>query len=123
MWWMASAFGGYDMRAMLEKVMGRWGTTVTLQRSGQSYKAFLHETGSRTWQNMEKVYTPLGEVPRGQYLYMGPVEPALQVGDVLRCGGKIYELRRAEATLYGDLPIYCWGLCVEKGGEDTWASQ
>lgn len=111
------------MRAMLEKVMSRWGTTVTLTRGNRSYKAFLHETGSRTWQNMEKIYSPLGEVPRGQYLYLGPADPALQVGDVLRCSGKIYELRRAEPVYYGDKSVYCWGLCVEKGGEDTWASQ
>lgn len=103
--------------------MNRWGTTVTLSRGNRSYKAFLHETGSRTWQNMEKYYTPLGEIPRGQYLYLGPIDPMLQVGDVLRMRGRIYELRRAEAVYYSDTPVYCWGLCVEKGGEDTWARQ
>ena len=111
------------MRQMLQKVMDRWGSTVTLERGNLSYKAFLHETGSRAWQNMEKVYTPLGEVPRGQYLYLGPAEPSLRVGDVLRQSGRIYELRRAEAVYYGDTAVYCWGLCVEKGGVDTWASQ
>lgn len=111
------------MRKMLEKVMDRWGTTVTLRRSGKAFKAFLQETGSRNWQNMEKIFTPLGEVPRGQYLYLGPVEPAIAVGDVLLAGGRIFELRRSEVIYYGDTPVYSWGLCVEKGGEDTWASR
>lgn len=113
------------MEKTLEKIMDRWGKTVTL-RSGETdtvLKAFLQETGSRAWQNMEKVFTPLGEVPRGQYLYLGPRAPVPQVGDLLFAGGRIFELRRAEEICYGDKPVYCWGLCVEKGGEDTWASQ
>jgi len=113
------------MEKTLEKIMDRWGTSVTLRSGGADtdFKAFLQETGSRTWQNMEKVFTPLGEVPRGQYLYLGPRKPVPQVGDVLIMGGRIFELRRAEEIYYGDKPVYCWGLCVEKGGEDTWASR
>lgn len=111
------------MHSKLKKVMERWGKTVTLQRNGESFKAFLQETGSRAWQNMEKAFTPLGEIPRGQYLYLGPKEPALAVGDVLLQGGRYYELRRTEMVYFGEKPAYCWGLCVEKGGEDRWASQ
>jgi hypothetical protein len=112
------------MKRLLNQVMGRWGSTVTLQRGGQeiSYKAFLQETGSRNWQNMEKVFTPLGEVPRGQYLYLGPAEPKLQVEDVLLLDDRIFAVRRAETVYYADAPIYCWGLCVEKGGKDTWGN-
>ena len=34
--------------------------------------------------------------------------------------GKDYWLRRAELVRDGNGPVYCWGMCVEKGGEDTW---
>jgi len=113
------------MRRKLEKMMDRWGTTMTLQRDGVNWelKGFLQETGSRNWQNMEKVFTPLGEIPRGQYLYLGPLEPETGVGDVLLKGGRIFEIRRSEVIYFGDAPAYSWGLCVEKGGEDTWGSQ
>lgn len=112
------------MRNTLEKVMERWGTSMSLLRQGKEtpLKGFLQETGSRNWQNMEKVFTPLGEIPRGQYLYLGPLEPRVNVGDVLLQGNRIFEVRRAEAVYCGDGPVYCWGLCVEKGGEDTWGS-
>lgn len=97
---------------------------MTLLHHGKEtlLKGFLQETGSRNWQNMEKVFTPLGEIPRGQYLYLGPLDPRLAVGDVLLQGNRIFEVRRAEAVYYGDKPVYCWGLCVEKGGEDTWGN-
>ena len=113
------------MQSLLEKVMLRWGTAVALRRDGalRQYKAFIQETGSRNWQNMEKIFTPVGEIPRGQYLYLGPLEPRIQVGDVLLQGSRIFEIRRAETVYYGDSPAYCWGLCVEKGGEDTWGAQ
>jgi len=102
--------------------MARWGSAMILRRRGEELplRGFLQETGSRNWQNMEKVFTPLGEIPRGQYLYLGPVEPTVEVGDVLLTGGRIFEVRRAELIRYGDTPVYRWGLCVEKGGSDTW---
>ena len=34
--------------------------------------------------------------------------------------GKNYWLRRTELILDANGPVYCWGICVEKGGEDTW---
>ena len=110
------------MRKMLEAVMTRWGTAMTLRRQGEELplKGFLQETGSRNWQNMEKVFTPLGEIPRGQYLYLGPAAPAVAVGDVLLTKDRIFEVRRAEPIRCGDAVLYCWGLCVEKGGADTW---
>ena len=112
------------MRKKLEAVMARWGSAMILRRRGEELplRGFLQETGSRNWQNMEKVFTPLGEIPRGQYLYLGPVEPPAEVGDVLLMGERIFEVRRAEAIYCGDAPVYRWGLCVEKGGTDTWGN-
>ena len=53
-------------------------------------------------------------------MYIGPVEPAAEAGDTLSVDGKEYWLRRTELIRDGNGPVYCWGMCVEKGGEDTW---
>jgi len=113
------------MQNMLMKVMERWGTTLVLRKGTQEFtcKGFFQETGSKSWQNGEMLYSPFGEVPRGQYLYLGPAEPLAETGDVLLLSGNAFEVRRTELVRYGDTPMYCWGLCVKKGGEDTWASQ
>ena len=44
----------------------------------------------------------------------------LKVGDVLHCNGKSYALRRVETILFRDTPLYCWGLCVERGETKQW---
>ena len=47
----------------------------------------------------------------------------VQEGDTLTLGDKTYLFRRAELYYYHNQPVYQWGLCVEKGVNDTWASQ
>ena len=47
----------------------------------------------------------------------------VQEGDTLTLGDKTYLFRRAELYYYRNQPVYQWGLCVEKGVNDTWASQ
>ena len=34
-----------------------------------------------------------------------------------------YLLRRVERFYYQNQPLYLWGLCVEKGVNDTWGTQ
>ena len=103
--------------------MRRYGMRLILQRQGESFPicGFLQQSGSQSWQNTERSFSPLGEIPGGHYLYIGPVGPT-EAGDVLVGGGKAYELRRVETVFFRDRPAYIWGLCVEKGGEDTWGS-
>lgn len=112
------------MRRMLEKILRCYGTEVTIHHKGihSVVRAFFMPTASRSWQNMEHVYTPLGETPRGQYNYIGPAEPVAEMGDVLEVGGRSYLLRRLEVIEYDSAPVYRWGLCVENGGIDGWGS-
>jgi hypothetical protein len=42
---------------------------------------------------------------------------------MLTIGGGSYIFRRVEPYWYGDEKVYLWGLCVEKGVNDTWGSQ
>lgn len=69
---------------------------------------------------MEKVFSPLGQIPRGQYAVIAPASLGLQVGDVLCCNGKSYALRRVETVQFQDTALYSWGLCVERGVGTQW---
>ncbi len=112
------------MKNMVDKIMRTYGTPLTLYRNGEKIglRGFLQPNGSRSWQNTEINVVPLGIIPNGQYLYIGPVTPAAEEGDVLIMDNRIYELRQSEPVMYRDQLIYRWGLCVEKGGEDKWGS-
>ncbi|MGM9660186.1 MAG: hypothetical protein ACI3WQ_06270 [Faecousia sp.] len=113
------------MRQTVEKVMARYGTDMTIV-SGEETKAargFFRAVNSKSWQNMESVVSLLGEISRGQYVYMGPVGVTVKEGDTLILGNRTYLFRRVEPYYYGNQPIYQWGLCVEKGVNDTWGTQ
>ena len=84
------------------------------------FRGFLHHTGSKNWHNMEKVYSPLGQIPRGQYAFVVPADLDVAVGDTLLWNGRSFAVRRVENVLYRNKSLYRWGLCVERGGSDTW---
>ena len=112
------------MRAIIETIIENYGSAVTAV-SGEdsvSFRAFLQLVTSKSWQNMERVFGPLGEIPRGQYLYLGPAGQDIAQADYLRCHGRDYIVRRADPILVGDEALYIWGLCVRKGAEDPWSS-
>jgi len=117
--------GGYDMRSIIQQMIHTWGTDVKVNHKGNaSYtKAVFVPTTSRSWQNMEHVYSPVGETPRGQYNYIGALEPVAEKGDILEVGGKPYLLRRVEVVRDAKGPLYRWGLCVESGGPDQWGDR
>ena len=54
-----------------------------------------------------------------------PVKASYEVkeGDILSLGEKTYLFRRVEAYYFGGQALYQWGLCVEKGVNDTWGTQ
>lgn len=112
------------MRKTVEKLLRRYGSRITLRRGSADrvFSGVLSHTGSRSWQNMENVYSPLGEIPRGQYGLLAPIEPELAEGDTLILDGKEYLIRRLELERWKGKLVCQWGLCVEKGGEDLWGS-
>ena len=110
------------MRRTVEKVMALHGTDLTIV-SGEETKTvrgFFRAVNSKSWQSMESEASLLGEITRGQYVYMGPVSAAVKEGDSLLLGNRNYLFRRTEQYYYGNQPVYQWGLCVEKGVNDTW---
>ena len=113
------------MRQAVETVMARYGTDMVLVR-GQtqiSVRGFFQAVNATSWQSIESQATLLGEITRGQYVYLGPVSAGAREGDVLKLGVKSYLLRRVEPYYYGNEAVYQWGLCVEKGVNDTGGTQ
>lgn len=113
------------MKKMVAGILRQYGSKITLERSDGSIvvKGFFQPVRSKSWQSLTNTATPLGEIPRGQYVYIGPADTAVSLGDVLHIGGESYIFRRVEPYRYGEEQIYIWGLCVEKGVNDTWGSQ
>ena len=54
---------------------------------------------------------------------MGPVAAEVKEGDTLILGERRYLFRRTERYYYGNQAVYQWGLCVERGVNDTWGIQ
>ncbi len=112
------------MRAAVEKLLARYGTdmTITGETESKTVRAFFRAVNSKSWHSMESEATLLGEITRGQYAYIGPVGTAVCEGDTLTLGEKSYLFRRVEPYYYGNQALYLWGLCVEKGVNDTWGT-
>lgn len=113
------------MRAAVEKIMAQHGTDMTIVSGGteKTARGFFRAVNSKSWQSMESEATMLGEITRGQYVYMGPAGVAVQEGDTLKVGQRSYLFRRVEPYYYGNEAVYQWGLCVEKGVNDTWGTR
>ena len=113
------------MTQMVNTILRQYGTTIQITGAGgeRTVKGFFQPVRSRSLQSIVNQETPLGEVFRGQYIYIGPGDAPVQEGELLTLGEKHYYLRRVEPYYYGDQTVYIWGLCVEKGVNDTWGSQ
>mgnify|MGYP004491912583 CR=1 FL=1 len=84
--------------------------------------AFLQPVTSRSWQNMDHMIPTGGEVPRGQFLYIGPPELDIRGAEHLYLAGRYFLVRRADMIVFDDAELFLWGLCVEGGREDPWSS-
>ena len=113
------------MKVAMETLFARWGTDMTIVSGEEetTVRGFFRAVNSKSWQNMESVVSLLGEISRGQYVYLGPADREVKEGDTLLLGEKSYLFRRVEPYYFGNQPIYQWGLCVEKGVNDTWGTQ
>ena len=113
------------MKKLVAGILRQYGTVMTLTHGETSVqvRGFFQPVRSKSWQNLTNVATPLGEIPRGQYVYIGPGEMTVAQGDMLTVDGEMYIFRRVEPYRYGNEKVYLWGLCVEKGVNDTWGSQ
>lgn len=108
------------MRRMVEKILGRYGTPVYIQGHDTPVRAFLQPVTGHS-QSMTRITpSPLGMTRTGQYVYIGPLEPALHAQDVLTVDQAQYLVCRAEKIGGINGPAYQWGMCEKKGGPDRW---
>lgn len=110
------------MHMLFNRLFTRYGAELTLSsgENSQTVSGFFFSVNSRSWQNMERAFVALGEIPRGQYICILPAAVTVAAGDSVAISEKIYEIRRAEIVRAGATPVYYWCLCVEKGGADLW---
>ena len=110
------------MRASIDKILRRYGEKVTVDKEGAPlvFRGIFQHTGSKDWHNMEKAYSLLGQIPRGQYMVLAPVGVELAVGDRLKIAQRRFSIRRVETVYWRGKALYKWCLCVELGGEDKW---
>lgn len=110
------------MQEEIERILRKYGTQLSLRRGQETtvVRGFLRPVTGKYWQNMEHVFSDLGQVPRGQYLYIGPASVPVAQGDRVELLGIGYLVRRGEPILIGDKCTHYWGLCVQEGGADTW---
>jgi len=113
------------MLQTIQNILSEYGTDMTLtsREETKTVRAFFRAVNSKSWQSMESEASLLGEITRGQYVYMGPAGVTIQEGDTLTLGQKQYLMRRVEPYYYGNQAVYLWGLCVEKGVNDIWGTQ
>ena len=112
------------MRKLMDSVLNRYGIAAKIQNAAgeQTVNVFFHSINSTSWQNMERAFFPLGEVPRGQYICVLPADAQLAPEDTLLVDDRAYLVRKVERMRLFTGPMYHWALCVEKGCEDTWGS-
>ena len=110
------------MKKLVSRLIDRYGSDMTITTGGRKVptRAFLQLVTSKSWQNMERMVSTGGEIPRGQFLYVGPADLPLRGRDILLTGGRTFIVRRADPIVYKNQPLFIWGLCVEGG--DEWIS-
>lgn len=107
---------------MVEKILNCYGSEILIRRLGTAVPGFLQPVRGKGQNMVRKEVGPLGMTQPEQYVFIGPVEPELQVDDILELEGRCYVLRRAERVGGTGEAAYQWGMCVQRGGVDTWGS-
>lgn len=114
------------MHAMVEKIFKTFGASYVLAHDDgihYSLRAFLQPRKALSQRNAIKRISPLGEILGDTYLLICLPDSDMRVGDTLEGPDGEYEIRQVETVYYKYDPLYRWGLCVQKGGADTWDLQ
>lgn len=112
------------MKRMVDGILQKYGTTMYLSHDGYilPVKGFFHPFRTTSWQNVVNVASPIGEISRRQYIFVGPADQELHEMDILMVGQRHYLFRRVEPYYYGEKVVYQWALCVEKGVNEQWGT-
>ena len=101
------------MRVMVEKLLAQYGMEIRVGE--QSVRGLFQPVTGRIERLALPDPGPMGLQSRQQYLYIGPVEPRVQMDTELAVAGKRYAVRSAHRIEGNNGPAYSWAMCVEKG--------
>ncbi|MGM9619320.1 MAG: hypothetical protein ACI3W8_05765 [Oscillospiraceae bacterium] len=92
-----------------EQALRRYGQPVTVCHEGEEtqVRAFLQEKLEKNEEPPRSV-TPLGVVDRRRWIYIGPAETALSVGDRVLFGGESFIAQQAEPVWLGGEICHWW---------------
>lgn len=106
------------MRQMIDSLLEKFGMDAVV--NGIHTRIFLQFSNSKSWDSMNPILTPIGQIPGGQYLYIGPADVEIAVGHEVTVGDGAYIMRRCEVYQTQEGPIYRWALCALKGSGTKW---
>jgi hypothetical protein len=109
------------MEELIGRILEKYGTPMEVLQQGKwlPLRAFLQPSHTKNRQDMRREVTPIGCIPGGQYVFIGPVGKVAE-GDTLRMSGSYYVVQRLDTLHYGADAVYSWGLCSRGGEADTW---
>lgn len=111
------------MKRALDWIIQNYGEAVTVRTDGADTqaRAFFQPVTQKSLQNIRSAFPGLGELPQGQYLYIGPVDVAADRGSRVRWRDRWYDLRQAAEICVGGTALYRYGLAVRGGEDDPWS--
>ncbi len=107
------------MQKLMKQALARYGVSAQVEtKTGEEMaKVFFRSVKSEAQQNAQRVFSPLGEVPRGRYICILPAQPEPKAEGTLTVHGKQYLLRQIEPVTVAEEILCRWCLCVEKGSD------
>lgn len=107
---------------MVEKLINQYGMDILLRRSDgdMPVRGFFQPVTGKVERLALAHPGVLGQENARRYIYIGPLEPGPGEWDLLQVAGKEYRVRSVHQIQGTNGPVYTWGMCTEKGGEDAW---
>ncbi len=100
----------------MEAVLKRYGNLLLLRKEGVDtpFRGFLQRSHSKSLQNSQRVIEAMGQISRGQYVLLAPLEPIIREGDIIVLGELQVNVRTVEIVMVGNRAVYRWGLCEKE---------
>lgn len=105
------------MTQTVRQCLAAWGSPLEAEfpEGIHAFCGVLEPVTSHAMQHMRRSFHDLGELPQGQFLYLG--EADISRARLLRRGGQVFRVCRCEAVSLGGRILYYWGLAATAGKE------
>lgn len=101
------------IKKSIAALIKKMGNTLSVEDTGESWKAVIHPLQYRNKLYVEEVSVPAGMIDRAAYFYIGLPENDLTVyprGTLFVCNGEKLTLTHSEVTRLGDEAQYVWAV-------------